>query len=524
VTFLLRAVTLLVVLSCASLAEARVVRFSIVVGNNVGAADDGRLRYAESDAQRVHDTLRQLGGFEAKDSTLLLAATADEVRRTLIAINDRIRAEASPDTQAVLVFYYSGHADAAALHLAGSLLALPELVQLVRGSAAQFRLLVLDACQSGAVTRRKRGRHTAAFALPAEPSLPGEGVALLTASSADEDAQESDQLQGSFFTHALVSGLLGAADGDRDGAVVLEEAYRYAYDATLRSTSRTAAGTQHPSFSYDLRGQGDLVLTRPGLRDAQRGLLQLPRGASYLVLRDGAEGAVVAEVGERDEARRLSLRAGRYFVRGRTPRALLEGAVEVRAGAETHVDPGSLTRIDYARLVRKGSGVRTRVQAIEAGGHVRTGLRNASTGCAGAYASYRVDLELLSVAGQLGYCRSALENRILTADIDEISAGVRVLKVWDPATRVSLELGLGALALGLFQRFETEGRAPARSTPAGGVEAIAASSLVLGRGMYMRMEATAQGLVIRMLDAERERGRLEAQGAARIGLGLGKAW
>jgi hypothetical protein len=521
---LLRALTVLFIVSSASIAQARVVRFSIVVGNNTGSAGDGKLRYAESDAQRVHDTLRQLGGFEAKDTVLLLSTSADEVRRTLIAINDRIRAEATGDTQAVLVFYYSGHADAQALHLGGSLLALPELVQLVRGSSATFRLLVLDACQSGAVTRRKGGHKTAAFALPEEPSLPGEGVALLTASSADEDAQESDTLQGSFFTHALVSGLLGAADGDRDGSVVLEEAYRYAYDATLRSTSRTAAGTQHPSFSYDLHGQGDLVLTRPGLHDSQRGFLQLPRGASYLVLRDSADGTVVAEVGERDEARRLSLRAGRYFVRGRTPRALLEGEVDVSAGAERSVNPDSLRRIDYAQLVRKGSGIRPRVQAVETGAHVRSALHNASTGCVGGYAGYRTDLPKLSVSGLVGYCRSGLENSVLTADIDEISIDLRAVHVWDLGSRVSLELGLGGLALGFFQRFDTAGTAPTRRTPAGGVEAIAAASVMMGQGVYARLEADGQGIVLRMRDPAHSAGRLEAQGAGRVALGVGKAW
>ena len=44
--------------------------------------------------------------------------------------------------------------------------------------------------------------------------LAGEGVVFLTSSSANEDAHESDTLKGSFFTHYLVSGMLGAADTD----------------------------------------------------------------------------------------------------------------------------------------------------------------------------------------------------------------------------------------------------------------------------------------------------------------------
>ena len=46
------------------------------------------------------------------------------------------------------------------------------------------------------------------------------------------------------------------------GAVAVDEAYRYAYENTLRASSRSAAGLQHPAFQYDVRGQGKIVLTR----------------------------------------------------------------------------------------------------------------------------------------------------------------------------------------------------------------------------------------------------------------------
>ncbi len=49
---------------------------------------------------------------------LLKGENAETVRRTLIAINDRVRAAvARPDRQAVLLVYCSGHADGATIHL-----------------------------------------------------------------------------------------------------------------------------------------------------------------------------------------------------------------------------------------------------------------------------------------------------------------------------------------------------------------------------------------------------------------------
>jgi hypothetical protein len=217
----------LVLWCCPASCFASVERFAIVVGNNSGVADDGPLQYATADATRVYDVLRDLGGFQPVNMVLLHEESAETLRRTLITVNDRIRAAVSvPGTQAMLVVYYSGHSDADDLHLGGSRFPIAELAQLARGSAASFRLVVLDACRSGSLTRFKGGRIRAPFALPDERQL-GDGVAFLTASSASEDAQESDELRGSFFTHAFVSGLLGAADQDGDGSIALDEAYRY---------------------------------------------------------------------------------------------------------------------------------------------------------------------------------------------------------------------------------------------------------------------------------------------------------
>lgn len=52
----------------------------------------------------------------------------------------------------------------------------------------------------------------------------------------------SAEIRGSWFTHALVSGLLGAADRNRDGLVVLEEAYRT--PTTPRCATRAAPRTR----------------------------------------------------------------------------------------------------------------------------------------------------------------------------------------------------------------------------------------------------------------------------------------
>src|SRR5262249_23682078 len=75
-----------------SSAAAAVERYAVIIGNNVGARDEVTLRYAEQDATRIYDVLKDLGGFHPEDMVLLKREEAATVRRALIAMNDRIRA------------------------------------------------------------------------------------------------------------------------------------------------------------------------------------------------------------------------------------------------------------------------------------------------------------------------------------------------------------------------------------------------------------------------------------------------
>jgi hypothetical protein len=520
---LVSAVALLVLAAVSPpVANARVERYAVLVGNNQGTAGDTPLRYAESDASRMYDVLHDLGGFAPANTVLLRAEDSATVRSTLIAVNDRIRqAQALPDTQTVLLVYYSGHADADDLHLGDGKLAIGELAQLVRGSAATFRLLVLDACRSGALTRTKGGRVKQPFALP-EESLPGDGLAFLTASAESEDAQESDQLRASFFTHALVSGLLGAADRDGDGAVVLDEAYRYAYAATLRATSRTLAGTQHPSFRYDLRGQGELVLTRPSANAAARAVLHFPSGYGFLVMRDHHDGAVVAELSDRAGTRTLSLRPGRYFVRARGPDVLYEGALDARSGTSSAVDVTRFERIEYARLVRKGERASSIAHGPELGGRVRSALPNASGPCLGGYLGYAIDFEALGVALRASGCGGELDNGALRADVMAFDLETRLYRAWDVGAGLALGLGVGGGVSLFAQSFETTRVAPDRRSAAPFFGLSGSVAFELWHGLYAQLEGAAETHVLRLRAAPREPDHTEAAFAARASVGVGK--
>ena len=412
-------------------AEAAIVRHAVVIGNNTGAAGEQRLQYAEADARKVFGVLHDLGRFRPENMVLLLDEDVDTVRRTLIAVNERVRGHRNDGDDVVLFVYYSGHADAQALHLGKGRFETSELRQLVRGSSADVRVLMLDACRSGSLTRVKGAKPAPRFKIELDERLTEEGMVFLTSSTANEDAQESDELKGSFFTHYFVSGLVGPADANRDGTVSIEEAYAHAYDSTLRASSQTLHGVQHPTFMMRLRGRGDLPLTWVGATAGDRAKLRFPKGRSYLVFAGSKDGAVVAEVGRRDRVRDVSVEAGRYFVRGRAADHLLEGKVKVAAGAIHVVSDRELKRIEFARLARKGGAARRLAHGPQGGYQLHSPLWGDAAICHGARLGYAVEHRWLSVIPRVGFCRSGFTNAAVRAVADEYDLDVTLAHVFD---------------------------------------------------------------------------------------------
>jgi hypothetical protein len=503
-------------------ALAEVERYALIAGNNRGASDEQDLRYAEEDAKKMADVLFELGDFAPENVIVIGGRDSSTVRRSLVALNDRIRARVEdPAIEPLLFVYYSGHADARALHLDGTELLLEELEQLVRGSAAKYRVLLVDACRSGALTKVKGGEPAPPFPIHIEERLSGEGTVFLTSSSAHEDAQESDELKGSFFTHYFVSGLLGAADGDRDERISLREAYAYAYESTLRASSRTLHGTQHPTFQYDVRGRNDLILTDVSTRE-RRSLLELPSDRSFLVMLGSADGPVIAEVGASDRARTLSVKPGSYFLRSRSRDHLLEGTIEAPPGGRATVSERALDRIEYARLVRKGHGTSELSHGPFIGYRGRTPLFSRAHFCQGATIGYSIDLELVSLVPNVSLCSSSFSNTFVEVVTQELEVVLEVTHTFD-FPYVSLEIGLGVGPAFLHQQFKTTGVAPNRWTGAGEASASLAVHLDLTHGVFAGIDGSG---LIYVLRRESSAGAIEltaAPGAA-FSIFAGKRW
>jgi uncharacterized caspase-like protein len=505
----LGAVVLLAGLLSAGRAWAAPARFALLVGSNIGDPHEPHLRHAEDDASRMAQTMRAIGDFPVDRVLLMTGATADELREALVNLNARVRQE----KEAVLLVFYSGHADAVSLHLAGTRFPMSELKALLVSSPAASRVLIVDACRSGALTTIKGAHPAETFAVPPLEEPVPEGFAVLTSSAATEDSQESIALRSSFFTYYLNSGLIGAADQNRDGAVTLSEVFGFTSSQTRAATAATPIGAQNPTYQYQLGGTRDLVLTRPGRRDIRRGTLRFAQAGRYVVQRwePGGLTPPIAEVAAPESGVQIALPPGKYRVTLRGDRTISERDCAVTGGETTSVESAQMAAIEAGRLVRKGGPRRSANGFAVVGGWHSDTLGGARRGLwlgdgASLILAARHDRRRFSLELRVGLEQGAMTtNAGLKADNRTLSPSLAVLYPLDIRT-VTLSVGLRGGVAFVRQEFSATDanpmlavvpRDPTLSTSrwATGLEAglLGQLDVPIGRHAFLRIETGLDG-------------------------------
>ena len=327
-------------------------RLALVAGANRGGQERTPLRYAIADAERFASVMVRLGGVAPDDCVTLKEPTRRAFTDALALVRDRAAGARREGARVEVILYYSGHADEQGLMLGKEALLYRELRDAVHGMAAEVGITVLDACASGVITRLKGGRARPAFLT--DDSMRMQGHAFLTSSSENEAAQESERLQASFFTHALVSGLRGAADASGDGRVTLGEAYQFAFQETLAQTTTTQGGAQHPAYDIRMAGTGDVVMT--DLRQSSARLVLGPELDGRFFVRDG-KGGLVAELakpaGRRAE---IAVEPGKYEVHYEEGKRLFTCEVLVAEGESRALKREALGPVGRTPTRIRGAG------------------------------------------------------------------------------------------------------------------------------------------------------------------------
>jgi hypothetical protein len=438
---------LLLLLAPAPALAREPVRLLLSIGANVGDPEDPVLRFADEDAARVRQLFVELGGVRADRASVLVDVPASAVRQKLAELTGRIAELRAAGEDALLVLYVSSHAAGGVLHLAGTHLPLAELRDAVRATGARLSVLLVDACQSGTLAQRKGGRARAAYEVALE-RLPLHGQVVLSSSGPAESSEEWDSLQGSLFTHHLLTGLRGDADAEGDGKVSLSEAYAYAY---RRTVAGAAGAGQHPSYALELAGTGELVLAEP--KGARSALLFPEEASGRYVVSSRPRADVVAEVDKQPgRPLRLAVPPGRYLVRKKSGAStgLLE--VELPFGGETRVREDALTWRRFQEVAVKGGDLELRSASVLAGVRAeRAAVSGTGVRVAPALA-YRHTFGAWWVLGSVSGSGADYRGQALTVSERALGLGASVGYRWMEWTVVP-QLGLSVELSGVEQSF-----------------------------------------------------------------------
>jgi uncharacterized caspase-like protein len=114
------------------------------------------------------------------------------------------------------------------------------------------KLVFIDSCYSEGVAGK---RVRAGDNLQLVNGLQDAGMVIFTSSGANERSWEDDELRYSLFSHAVIEGLSGKADGNRDGKVTLPEFEEY-----VKKTVSAKRPNQNP-YLWARGEYGDFVLS-----------------------------------------------------------------------------------------------------------------------------------------------------------------------------------------------------------------------------------------------------------------------
>jgi hypothetical protein len=212
-----------------------------------------------------------------------------------------------------------------------------------------------------------------------------------------------------------------------------------------------------------LGGRHDLVLTRPGRRDARMGVLEFAEAGRYIVQPwdAGVLSAPIAELAAHEPDAKLALPPGHYHITRRGERDVAERDADVTGGETTVVAAASMARVDLGRVVRKGDVRRSATGFAVAAGW-RTDELGASTLLSMGsgpmlLATLRHDRRRFSLEARVGWEREVVSNPSIQIENQGLSLTAAGLFPID-LRLVTLSLGIEAGLILVRQSYSATAR------------------------------------------------------------------
>ncbi|MBN2530841.1 MAG: caspase family protein [Deltaproteobacteria bacterium] len=289
----------LIILFAASPTQAVTLRYTIVIGNNIGVDSKGKqpfapLLHAEREAKRLTERLIQLANFDSspKRTKLLLNTNRASVVAAFKALAEQRKkdAELFQDSESIFLLYFTGHGIAGKLLLSDGAMNARQIAALFNNVDADFSVGVFDACYAGSfddILKKKGIRPT--LGVNFAPNMPeqilsAKGSIWFVSSGANEPSFE-DVEKGGVFTHFFIEAL---NDAQRDGpGITLDQIWNYARTKTIAYTMKHNKRQTPEQFVSKLRSKAPVYFSFPSQPNATLVLSPQLQGTFALSYSDG---------------------------------------------------------------------------------------------------------------------------------------------------------------------------------------------------------------------------------------------
>jgi hypothetical protein len=249
--------------------------YALVVGVSRYKFHEGGLndlKYADADSRSIAAFLKERGGFNDSDVSYLENenATVENVRAAIDLFLQQARendlvflfvashgAQDPFDPKSLYLVLY----DSKVTDMPRTALSMSELQSLFANRLRAKRMVILiDACHSGgvgatqrSVARQLERKENNTFSVYAEKLFNMEGSALLTSSDVNEISEEGENWGGGHgvFTWAILEGLRGTADANRDRVITTGELFDFVSSRVRQETKSRQNPRALPGTSRD---------------------------------------------------------------------------------------------------------------------------------------------------------------------------------------------------------------------------------------------------------------------------------
>jgi hypothetical protein len=245
-------------------------RWAVLVGVNEyeDKANYGRLHVCVKDVHAIRGQLIA-SGFDPARIRLLADDASELPSRDNVLVALKAVADATePDD--LLLFYYSGHGDedggesylvarnGRMLVLGDTAVRVSRVKEIMEGAPARAKVIILDACHSGADVGGK-GPRPMSEGFIRRVFEQAEGMAALASCKQGQLSYEWRENERSAFIHFLLEALAGQADRDEKGFVTVQDANRHVSNGVkLWASQRNLSQT--PTLQAAIAG--DIILAR----------------------------------------------------------------------------------------------------------------------------------------------------------------------------------------------------------------------------------------------------------------------